>query len=165
MATAIAASVAPTTRDEAADAALRRHRREEQDRLKDLAIDGDECEREKEPARVFGKCIVELFADIALPLARLRLAVHPNADEQQDRRGEQRAKPFGEFAARAADGDQARRDPPGQDSRTKRADPADMYRSRQLGPLGLVEERQHGDHDEQRFEALAEQNRERAEEC
>ena len=146
-----------------ADIALGRQRDEEQDRLEHLAIDGDESEQEQEPGGAAGERRAKLVADVALPFAGLRLAVHPHADEQQDQCREQRAEALGQLAAGAADGQEMGRRPPGAEAGDERRDPAVVHRAHHLGPVGLAQECQHGDDDQQRLEPFAEQDGEGAE--
>src|SRR3546814_6344848 len=67
-----------------------------------LAIDHDEGQPEQEPGRTPGEGLRELLPDVALPRPGLRLAVHPDADREENRRREQCAEAFRQFAARAA---------------------------------------------------------------
>src|SRR3546814_15738907 len=62
-----------------------------------LAIDHDEGQPEQEPGRTPGEGLRELLPDVALPRAGLRLAVHPDADRDENRRREQRAEAFRQF--------------------------------------------------------------------
>src|SRR3546814_19360713 len=71
-----------------------------------LAIDDDEGEQEQEPGRARRKRLVQLVANISLPLVRARLAVHPDSDGEEHGRSEDRAESFGQLTARAPAPDQ-----------------------------------------------------------
>ena len=120
--------------------------------------------RNRNQAESSGQRLVELVADIGLPFAGLRLAVHPDADEEQDRRGEQRAEALGQLAAGAADRDEVGRRPPGREARGERGDPAEMDPAHHVAPVGLAQEGDHRDDDQQRLQPLAQQDGEGAEE-
>src|SRR3546814_18969132 len=89
-----------------------------------LAIDHDEGQPEQEPGRTPGEGLRELLPDVALPRAGLRLAVHPDADREENRRREQSAEAFTQFAARAAHVANISRGSPGGDAVQKSAYPA-----------------------------------------
>src|SRR3546814_14957061 len=91
-----------------------------------LAIDHDEGQPEQEPGRTPGEGLRELLPDVALPRAGLRLAVHPDADREENRRREQCAEAFRQFAARAAHVDNIGRGSPGGDAGQKSGYPAAM---------------------------------------
>src|SRR3546814_6202647 len=74
----------------------------------------------------------------------------------------QRSEPFGKLPARAADPDRIGRDSPGQGSGRQRPDPSAMDVAQHLGPLGLAQEGDHRDDDQQGFESLAQQDGEGA---
>src|SRR3546814_13988277 len=59
----------------------------------------------QDPGRARRKRLVQLVANISLPLVRARLAVHSDSDGEQHGRSEDRAESFGQLTARAADPD------------------------------------------------------------
>jgi hypothetical protein len=89
--------------------------------------------------------------------------VHPDADGQQNHGGEQRAETFGQFPACAADAYEKGCNSPGQRS-CKGRNPTDVDMTNHLAAIGLAQKGDHGDHDQQRFHAFAQQDGERAEE-
>ena len=86
--------------------------------------------------------------------------MHPDADKQQDCRREERGEAFQELAVGTADPDHPGRRSPGGDAGDERHDPAGMDVFQHVTALGAAEEADHGDHDQQRLQPFAEQDRE-----
>ena len=90
--------------------------------------------------------------------------MHPYADEQEDECREHRAEAFRHLAARPADRDEALGDPPGRGAGDERDNPPGIDPAQQRAPLGLDEEADHRDDDEQRLKPFAHEDGEGADE-
>ena len=129
--------------------ALTPERCEEQDRLEDLPVNHEEGQPEQKPCGPAREGVLHGFPDIALPFAGLRFAVHPYADRQQDESGEKRSEPLHQLAARTTHSDQVGRCHPCQGSGPKSGEPSAMDEGQNFRSLGLAQERDHRDHDQQ----------------
>ena len=105
------------------------------------------------------------FLDIALPFAGLRLAVHPYADRQQYESGKKRSEPLYEFTTCSTYADQVSRCHPSQATGDKGRQPSAMDEGQNFRSLGLAQERDHRDHDQQCLEPFAQQDRKGSCEC
>ena len=102
--------------------------------------------------------MAEPVAHVALPGLRMTLGVHPQAHPDQHHGGEQRTEAFRQLPARAADGDHPGGQCPGHHAGRQRGQPATVDPGQHLGAAGLAQQRDHGDDDQQCFEALAQQD-------
>ncbi len=86
--------------------------------------------------------------------------MHPDADTQEDERGEQRGQTLGDFPAGPADRYDVGRHDPGYCSGRQSKRPADVHVAYNIVSMGLAKERDHGHDDQQCFQAFAHENRE-----
>ena len=89
--------------------------------------------------------------------------MHPDPDRYENDSRKQRADPFGHLAARPADAYEVGCYDPGGDTCEKSSDPPTMDIGQYLGALRLFHKGDHGDHNQNCFDPLAQENGERPE--
>jgi len=129
-----------------------------QDRFKDFTINRNKCQQRKTPQGTRSQVGVDVLLDIGLPLGSMGFTVHPDADiEQHDRRQKGR-NPFHDFAAGAADTHQGLRGSPGRNTGHQCRYPTQMHIPKSVTPTGSHQHSHQGNHHEQGFEPLPQQN-------